>query len=410
MSILIKNIKTLFGIEEQSKISVSGSEMGELLSVDNAFILIEKNKIVNFGEMKNCPDRAEKEVDATGKMVLPAWCDSHTHIVFAKSREEEFVMRIKGKSYEEIAENGGGILNSARKLQAMSEDALYDSALERLKEVVGFGTGAIEIKSGYGLTHESELKMLRVIRRLKENNDIPIKATFLGAHAIPMEYKNNRNKYIDIIINKMLPEVAGEGLADYCDVFCDKGFFTVEETDRILEAGWKYGLKPKIHANELAISGGVQIGVKQKALSVDHLECMSAAEIEALKGTETMPTLLPSTAFFLNLTYAPARQMIDAGLPVALASDYNPGSTPSGRMPFVLSLACTQMKMTPEEAVNAATINGAYAMELSDQVGSICKGKLANLILTKKIPSLAFIPYAFGSDLIERVWISGKEW
>jgi imidazolonepropionase len=387
---------------------VKGEAMKHLPTLDNAYLLIEGERIADFGIMDNCPDKADEIIDATGKYVCPTWCDSHTHLVYHGSREGEFVDRILGLSYEEITERGGGIHNSAKNLQKASEDELYEQAMWRLNEIRSYGTGAVEIKSGYGLTVESELKMLRVIRRIRENTDMTIKATFLGAHAIPQEYKNNREGYMDLLINEMMPQIEAENLADYCDVFCEKGFFTPEETDRILKAGWKYGMRPKVHANELYFSGGVQVGVENNALSVDHLECTSMAEIKALKGSETMATILPSTAFFLGLEYAPARKMIDAGLPVALATDYNPGSTPSGRMPFVLSLACLKMRMTPKEAINAATINGAYAMGVEKELGSIAKGKLANVFITKAIPSLAFLPYSFGSDLVDQVIIKGK--
>lgn len=384
--------------------------MGELSSINNAFVLIENGVIVSYGEYSsevNIPEGAEK-IDAQGGMVLPAFVDSHTHIVFAKSREEEFEMRIKGKSYEEIAAAGGGILNSAHKLHQMSEEELYQHALNRLNEVIAFGTGAIEIKSGYGLTVEDELKMLRVIKRLKAVSPIPIKATFLGAHAIPAEYKQNRRGYIDLVINEMLPKVAAENLADYCDVFCDQGFFTVEETDEILTAATRYHLKAKIHGNELGYTGGVQIAVKHNALSVDHLEYTGDEEIASLLTGNTMPVGLPNCSFFLGIPYAPGRKMIDAGLPFCLASDYNPGSSPNGRMSFVVALACTQMKLTPEEAINATTLNGAAALELSHSHGSITVGKQANLIITKPIPSLAYIPYAFGVDPVAKVLINGK--
>jgi imidazolonepropionase len=343
-----------------------------------------------------------------GKFVLPAFVDSHTHMVFARSREEEFEMRIKGKSYEEIAAAGGGILNSANRLRAMSEDELYAGALKRLNEVIQYGTGAVEIKSGYGLTVEDELKMLRVIHRLKAVSPIPIRSTFLGAHAVPSEFKNDREGYIQLVIDKMLPAVSREQLADYCDVFCDQGFFTVEETDRILSAAMQYGLRAKIHANELGFTGGVQVAVENMALSVDHLEYTGDEEIKVLKDSRTMPVGLPNCSFFLGIPYAPGRKMIDSGLPFCIASDYNPGSSPNGRMSFVVALACTQMKLTPEEAFNAATINGAYALELSMSIGSITKGKLANLIVTKPIPSLAYIPYAFGNDPVEQVIINGE--
>jgi imidazolonepropionase len=409
-SLLIRNIKTLVQAETHPRPVVKGAGMAVLPVVNDAFLLIENERIASFGHISQCPDRADKVLDASGRMVFPCWCDSHTHIVFAASREEEFVDRIRGLSYEEIARRGGGILNSARRLQEVSEEALFESAWGRLQEVIGYGTGAIEIKSGYGLTVESEMKMLRVIRRLKAESPIPVKATFLGAHAVPLEYKERRGAYIDLIINQMLPQVAEEGLADYCDVFCDQGFFSPEETAQILQAGWRYGLKPKIHANELGYTGGVQAGVANKAISVDHLEYTGDAEIEALKQSDTLPTLLPSCAFFLGIPYAPARKMMDAGLPVVLATDYNPGSSPSGKMPFVLSLACIKMKMLPEEAINAATINGARAMELESEYGSIAVGKVANVFISAPIPSLAFIPYAFGSNLVETVVLQGKLW
>lgn len=407
---LLRNIKALVQAEQHPRTLAKGSDMAVLPTIQDAYLLIEGGRIAQFGPMSECPEHGGEVVDATGRYVLPAWCDSHTHLVFAATREEEFVDRIRGLSYEEIARRGGGILNSARKLQAASEEALLEGARARLWEVISKGTGAIEIKSGYGLTLESEMKMLRVIRSLKAESPIPIKATFLGAHAIPAEYKDRRDTYIDMVTTEMLPRVAAEGLADYCDVFCDKGFFTVEETDRILKAATQYGLKAKIHANELDCSGGVQVGIANQALSVDHLERIGEAEIEALLKSDTLPTLLPSCAFFLGIPYAPARQMIDAGLPVVLASDYNPGSSPSGNMPFVVSLACVQMKMLPEEAINAATLNGAKAMELEHEVGSIAPGKQANVFLTKPMNTLANLPYAFGSDLIERVIVGGKIW
>lgn len=407
---LIKNIKSLVQVRDAShEQMIKGEAMGNLPTIDNAFLLIENERIADFGTMNDCPKYVGEIIDATGKMVFPTWCDSHTHLVFAGSREQEFVDRINGLTYEEITERGGGIHNSAKRLQLVTEDELYESAMTRLHEVRGFGTGAIEIKSGYGLTTASEMKMLRVAKRIKENTKMSVKTTFLGAHAIPLAYRDNRDAYIDLVIDEMLPKVVAEGLADYCDVFCEKGFFTMEETDKIIKAAAKYGIKSKIHANELYISGGVQVGVANQSISVDHLECMGDEEIEVLKDTVTMPTILPSTAFFLGLEYAPARKMIDAGLPLALASDYNPGSTPSGRMSFVLSLACLKMNMTPEEAINAATLNSAYAMELSDEVGSITKGKLANVFITKPMPSIAFLPYAFGSDLVETVILRGKK-
>lgn len=409
-SLLIRNIKTLVQAETNPRPLVKGADMAVLPEISNAFLLIENDRIASFGAMERCPDRADQIVDAAGRMVFPSWCDSHTHLVFAASREEEFVDRIRGLTYEEIAQRGGGILNSARRLQQTSEDDLFESALLRLHEVIGYGTGAIEIKSGYGLTLESELKMLRVVKRLKAVSPIPIKATFLGAHAVPAEYKERRNDYIDLIINDMMPKVVEENLAEYCDVFCDRGFYTVAETDRILKAAARFGLKAKIHANELDYSGGVQVGVANGAISVDHLEYTGDAEIAALLEGGTLPTLLPSCAFFLGIPFAPARKMIDAGLPVVLATDFNPGSSPSGRMSLVVSLACLKMNMLPEEAINAATINGARAMELEARFGSIAVGKVANVFISTPIPSLAYLPYAFGSNLVDAVILQGKMW
>ncbi len=411
---LISNIKSIVGILDKNILLKKGAEMGVLNAIENAYLIIENDCIFGFGKMEDLSNAVQnitisKEINANYGMLLPAFVDSHTHIVFAKWREEEFEMRIKGKSYEQIATAGGGILNSAKKLQNMSEDELFIKALERLHQVIKQGTGAIEIKSGYGLTVADELKMLRVIAQLKNAVPIPIKATFLGAHAFPTEYKQNRKGYIDLIINEMLPNVAQENLADYFDVFCDQGFYTVEETDMLLNAAAKYNLKAKIHANELGYTGGVQIGVKHKALSVDHLEYTGQEEIDCLLNSNTMPVGLPNCSFFLGIPYMPARKMIDAGLPVCLASDYNPGSSPNGRMGFVVSLACTQMKLTPEEAINATTINGAYAIELSETHGSITIGKKANLIITKPVSSLAFIPYNFGNDCVESVLINGIE-
>lgn len=408
MSVLIKNIKELVQVRESSPNKVSGTDMSFLPSIRNSFLHIEDGVVKDFGPMDDCPDFAQTVIEATGSYVLPSWCDSHTHLVYAGSRENEFVDRLKGLTYEEIARNGGGILNSAKRLSDASEEELLEGAQDRINEIIGMGTGAVEIKSGYGLTLESELKMLRVIKRLKATSPIPIKATFLGAHAVPSAYQHKRSEYIKLIIDKMLPTVADEKLADYCDVFCDRGFFTVEETDKILKAGIQLGLRPKIHANELDYSGGIQVGVENMALSVDHLEYTGDDEINALKNSDTMPTLLPGTAFFLSLPFPPARKMIDSGLPVALATDYNPGSTPSGNMPFIVSLACIKLKMLPEEAINAATINGAYAMDLSDQYGFIAKGNPANIFVTKPIPSLAYIPYMYGSRLIDKVVVAGK--
>lgn len=386
--------------------------MAILNSIEDAWVAIEDGVIIGFGEMFDFPeilDWNELEIiDVDGQMVMPAFCDSHTHIVFAASREGEFVDRINGLTYEEIAMKGGGILNSAKKLQKSSEQELFESAMERLNEIRSTGTGAVEIKSGYGLTVEAELKMLRVIKRLKEESDLTIKATFLGAHAIPTEYKDNREGYINAIINEMIPVIKKEGLADYIDVFCESNYYTVEETDKILKAGVEAGLKPKIHVNQFTSIGGLQVGIRNNALSVDHLEIMTDGDIDDLSKSEVMPTVLPSCSFFLGIPYAPARKLIDNGLPVCLATDFNPGSTPSGNVPFVLSLACINMKLTPEEALNAATINGAYAMDLSDSLGSIAVGKKANLIITKSIPSYSYIPYAFGSNVIDRVILNGK--
>ncbi len=395
-SILIRNIKSLVGIRETGVNMVKGPEMKVLSAMEDAFLLIEDGIIKSFGKNEDAPGNAGEVIDATGKFVLPCWCDSHTHIVYAASRESEFVDKINGLSYEDIAKRGGGILNSAKKLAETSEEELFESAWRRLEEIQSFGTGAVEIKSGYGLSYDGELKMLRVIRKLKEKSKLTIKAGFLGAHAYPAQYKENHQAYIDILIKQLLPVIASEGLADFIDVFCDRGFFSLDETDQILSAGAKYGLLPKIHANELDYSGGIEVGVKNKALSVDHLEFTGDAQIEALRNSSTMPTLLPSTAFFLGLNYAPARKMIDAGLAVALASDYNPGSSPSGNLPFVLSLACIKMRMLPEEAVNAATLNSAYAMGIEKQLGSIAIGKKAHVLITKPISSIACIPYSFG--------------
>lgn len=408
MRTLIKNIKNIIGIIERPQAYKKAEALSIVETLANGYILIEDEKISNYGSMVDCPGKVDHVIDASGSLVLPAWCDSHTHIVFAASREKEFEMKIKGMSYEDIAAAGGGILNSARKLKDCSEDDLYEMAKGRLEEVTQYGTGAIEIKSGYGLSLESELKMLRVIRRLAAESPVSIKSSFLGAHAIPTEYKERREDYIDLIINEMLPKIAEEKLADYCDVFCEKGFFTVDETDRILKAAAKYGIPPKIHANQLSNSGAVQVGIANNAISVDHLEVMGDAEIEALLNSDTIPTVLPSCSYYINIPYAPARKMIDAGLGITIATDFNPGSSPSGNIPFLLSLACTKMKLTPEEAFNAVTINGAYAMQLEDEVGSITKGKLANLIITKNIPSLTYIPYMFGTNHIKTVLVRGK--
>lgn len=409
MTTLIINIKELLQVRENNITKVSGAEMAVLPTIKNAFLVIQDNLIADFGSMDNLPQiLADKTIDATGKMVLPSWCDSHTHIVYAGNREQEFVDRINGMTYEEIANRGGGILNSAKKLNETTEEEIYNQSKARLEEVMRLGTGAVEIKSGYGLTVEGELKMLRVIQRLAQNYPITIKATFLGAHAFPLEFKGNHQGYIDLIINEILPEIAKNKLAEFIDVFCETGYFTVEETEQVMQAGIAFGLKPKIHVNQFNSIGGIQAGIKYNALSVDHLEVMETEDITALKNTETMPVALPSCSYFLSIPYTPAREIITAGLPLALATDYNPGSTPSGNMNFVVATACIKMKMTPEEAINAATLNGAYAMGISETHGSITIGKKANLIITKPIPSYYQLPYAFGSNLIDSVCIEGK--
>lgn len=405
---LIKNIKSLLQVRDNAMDWVSGSDMQVLPSIDNSYLHIVGDKIMSFGSMADCPANIDDEIiDASGRYVLPTFVDSHSHIIFAETREEEFVDKIKGASYAEIAAKGGGILNSAKKLQNISEDELFERAMSRVNEVIGFGTGCLEIKSGYGLTTKDELKMLRVARRIGNESPLVVKTTFLGAHAIPKEF-SNREDYIDLVINEMIPQVADENLADYIDVFCEEGFFTPSETERIVTAGEVYGLVPKIHANQLHISGGVEVGVKTGARSVDHLESMGDEQIEILKNSKTMPTLLPGSAFYLNNDYPPARKMIDAGLPVALATDYNPGSTPAGKMAFMMSLACIKMKMTPEEAINAATINSAYAMDVLDSHGSISVGKSAGIIITKPISSVAYIPYSFTGDVIDKVILNGE--
>lgn len=408
MSILIINIKELIQVRDQNTLKVSGKDMQHLPTIKNAFLLIKNGEISDFGRMESCKNMvADKTIDATDKLVLPTWCDSHTHIVFAGNREQEFVDRINGLSYTEIANRGGGILNSAKTLQNTSEDDLYNQSAQRVKNIIKLGTGALEIKSGYGLTLESELKMLRIIKRIKEHFPIKIKATFLGAHAFPEAYLNNKKGYIDLIINEMLPKIGKENLADFIDVFCEKGYFSLEDTETILSAGKQFGLIPKIHVNQFNAFGGVAMGVKHNALSVDHLEELTQEDINVLIGSETMPVALPSCSFFLSIPYTPARRIINSGLPLALATDYNPGSTPSGNMNFVVSTACIKMKMTPEEAINAATLNGAYAMGISEEYGSITKGKKANLIITKPIPSYNYLPYSFGENNIETVIIKG---
>ncbi|HRG19127.1 MAG TPA: imidazolonepropionase [Flavobacterium lutivivi] len=407
MKTLFINIKELLQTRETNIDKVSGAEMAELPTIKNAFLLVENDIILDFGSMGKCPTEADKVIDVSGKIILPTWCDSHTHIVYAGNREQEFVDRINGLSYEEIANRGGGILNSAKKLNETSEDELYHQSKKRLEEIMLQGTGAVEIKSGYGLTVDGELKMLRVIKRLAENYPIQIKATFLGAHAFPKEYKENHQAYIDVIINEMLPKIAEEKLADYIDAFLETGYFSVEETEQIMLAGKKYGMIPKIHVNQFTAINGIEACVKHQALTVDHLEIVTDEDIEVLKNSSTMPVALPSCSYFISIPYTPARKMLNAGLPLALASDFNPGTTPSGNMNFVVATACIKMKMTPEEAINAATINGAYAMGISNTHGSITKGKKANIIITKELNSYYEIPYRFGSNLIDKVMIDG---
>ncbi|MDR2890697.1 MAG: imidazolonepropionase [Alistipes sp.] len=435
--LLIKNIAKIVGIDDGGRVGdaerikgrerLQGAEMASLGTIDNAWLLADGERIVDYGSMDALTDGGRiaaygtaselpadlpedaAVVDAEGGMLFPSWCDSHTHLVYAGSREGEFVDKINGLTYEEIARRGGGILNSADLLHETSEDELYRQAMERVAEIIKMGTGAVEIKSGYGLTLEDELKMLRVIRRIRQTSPLTVKATFLGAHAVGRAYKGRQGDYVRHIIDEMIPAVAAEGLADYVDVFCDEGFFTLTETAAMLEAAAKYGIRPKIHANELAVSGGVQLGVAHNALSVDHLERMGAEEIAALKGSATMPTLLPGAAFFLGLPLPPAREMLNAGLGVALASDFNPGSSPSGNMAFMVSLACIRLRMTPAEAINAATLNGAYAMGVSDIAGSVTRGKLANFFITRPMPSVEFLPYSYSSPLIRRVFLRGRE-
>ena len=411
MTTLFINIKELIQVRDKSVKKVSGKDMSILPVIKNAFMLIEDDIIINFGSMDNLDvKKADKVIDLSGRLVLPTWCDSHTHLVYADSREEEFVDRIKGLSYHEIAEKGGGILNSAKKLQLKIEDQLYNDAVIRIEEIIKSGTGALEIKSGYGLTLDSELKMLQVIKKLKETFPIPIKATFLGAHAIPSKYKENREEYIQLIINRMIPEIASQKLADYIDVFCEKGYFSPEETNRILKAGITYGLIPKIHVNQFNSIGGIKVGVNNNALSVDHLEVLTDEDISIISKSDTMPVALPSCSFFLGIPYTNARKIIDSNIPLAIASDFNPGSTPSGNMNFVVSLACIKLKMTPEEAINAATLNAAYALNLSKEIGSISKGKLANFMITKPIKSYNFLPYYFGNNSNERIYLNGIEY
>lgn len=417
MKTLVLNIKQLVQTELSPRKWVAGKDMARLGILENAYLLVEEDKIAGFGKMEDLNREVVyaggdivKEIDATGRLVMPSYCDSHTHLVYAGSREIEYIDKIRGLSYEEIAKRGGGILNSCERIRKASEEELFDAAYDRIQEIAGFGTGAVEIKSGYGLDTESELKMLRVIRRLKAETPLLIKSTFLGAHAVPLEYKGRQTEYVDLIINEMIPMVAAEELADYIDVFCDKGFFTVEDTDRMLNAGMKYGLRAKIHANELDYSGGVQVGVKYNAISVDHLECMGEEEIACLLESETMPTVLPGAAFFLNMPYSPVRKMIQAGLPVALASDYNPGSSPSGNMKFIMSLGCINYKMLPEEVINATTLNSAYAMGVEEEAGSIAVGKLANFYITTPISGIEYLPYAYTADLIEAIFLKGEQY
>lgn len=409
MQTLIINIKQLVQVRETNVEMVSGADMNTLPVLENAFLLIENDLILDFGLMKDLSEiEVENVIDATGKVVMPTWVDSHTHIVYAGNRVQEFVDRINGLSYEEIANRGGGILNSAQLLNETSEEELYNQSKARLEEVISQGTGAVEIKSGYGLTLEGELKMLRVIKRLRGDYNLPVKATFLGAHAFPKEFKGNQQAYVDLITNEMLPKIAEEKLADYIDAFLETGYFSVEQTRQIIEAGNRYGLPSKIHVNQFTTIGGIQMCVENNVLSVDHLEVMNDEDIEALKGSKTMPVALPSCSYFISISYTPARKMIAEGLPLALASDFNPGTTPSGNMNFVVATACIKMKMTPEEAINAATINGAYAMGVQNEVGSITKGKKANLIITKPIPNFYQIPYSFGTNLIDKVLINGR--
>lgn len=417
MKTLILNIKQLVQTETAPRKWVAGKDMSRLGILENAYLLVEDDKIAAFGRMEDLDMESlyadgdiVKEIDVTGRLVMPSYCDSHTHLVYAGSREIEYIDKIKGLSYEEIAKRGGGILNSAERIRKATEEELFESAYDRIQEIAGFGTGAVEIKSGYGLDTESELKMLRVIRRLQEETPLLIKSTFLGAHAVPLEYKGNQTEYVNLIINEMIPAIAAEDLADYIDVFCDKGFFTVEDTDRMLNAGMKYGLRAKIHANELDYSGGIQVGVKYNAISVDHLEYVGDEEIACLLESETMPTVLPGAAFFLNMPYSPVRKMIQAGLPVALASDYNPGSSPSGNMKFIMSLGCINYKMLPEEVINATTLNSAYAMGVEEEVGSIAVGKLANFYITTPVSGIEYLPYAYTANLIDAVFLKGEQY
>ena len=403
------NIKSLVQVRDDSIVSVKGKDMSNLPCIDNAFLSIKADEILNFGKMEEFQANPDEDIiDLSGQLVLPTWVDSHTHLVFSGTREAEFTDRIKGLSYQEIAAKGGGILNSAEKLNCTSEEDLYHQALESLNQLIALGTGAIEIKSGYGLTHDAELKMLRVIQKLKDNSPIPIKRTYLAAHALPLEFKQRKNEYITSIIEDTLPDVAQENLADYIDVFCEKGYFDIEDTDRILKAAQIHNLKPKVHVNQFNAFGGVQVSVNNNAISVDHLEVLKEQDIEALKSSNTIPVALPGCSFFLGIPYTPARELISANLPLAIASDYNPGSTPNGNMNLILALSCIKMKLLPEEAINAMTINAASAMELSHTLGSITKGKLANFMITKPISSYNYLPYSYGENCIDQVWINGK--
>lgn len=410
--ILIKNIKELVQITEKGYLLSKGSEMSKLNRISNAYLIIKDELIDDFGLMENLNlvvnKNFDEEIDASGRLVFPSFCDSHTHLVYAGSREIEYVDKIKGLTYEEIAKRGGGILNSAKRLQQSSEEELINQAQQRIDDIILMGTGAVEIKSGYGLNFDNEIKMLKVIQRLKQSNDITIKSTFLGAHAVPAEFKNNQTKFVDIVVNEMIPYVGENKLADFVDVFCDKGFFTIDETDRILGAAAGYGMLPKIHANELDFSGGIQIGVKHNALSVDHLEYTGEQEINCLLNSSTMPTILPGAAFFLGMVLAPARKMIDAGLPIAMASDFNPGSSPSGNMQLIASMGSIQFRLTPEEVIHATTINTAYAMGVSNMLGSIEIGKIANLWISKPMPNIEYLPYSYGDNKVETVILNGK--
>lgn len=408
-ALLIRNIRTLVQVREQVEGPVRGSDMARLPCIDDAWLLVRQGNIVDYGPMSTCPPDPDAVIDATGRLVLPAWVDAHTHLVFARTREEEFVDRIRGLTYEQIAAKGGGILNSARRLADTPEDQLFEDAMHRLDEVAATGTGAVEIKSGYGLSLEGELKMLRVIQRLKEAHRLTVRATFLGAHAIPIEYKADREAYMQLLLHEMLPAISAEGLADFIDVFCERNYFTSEEMVRIIEAGARFGLRAKVHVNQFNSIGGIAAAVAHGALSVDHLEVMTDDDLTVLVGSSTMPTVLPSCSFFLGIPYAPARRMLDAGLPLCLATDYNPGSTPSGNMPFVLSLACIKLRLLPEEAINAATLNAAHALGLAHELGSITRGKKAHLIISRPMDSIARIPYDFGSNPVWKTLVKGYE-